>query len=377
MTRISRVEIIGGGPAGLYTAILLRRLLPSIEVRVTEQNPQGATFGFGVVFSDQALEFLKKDDPETHALVTPQMERWTNMTLNLPGDRIVIDGVGFTSIGRLALIEILRERAESLGASIEMERRVESLDEVDADLVVGADGLNSLVRQSLESEFCPSIEYLNNHFAWFGADRPFDTLTQTFVRTDKGALNAHHYRYNPGMSTFLVECDDATFQRYGFASMDERESVAVSQEVFADVLEGASLITNRSNWRQFPKLWCEKWTSGRYALMGDAVHTAHYSIGSGTRLAMEDAIALSRALAAHDDLEAAFAAYQSERAPIARKIFNAANTSAHWYENYAERMSLPPLEFAYEYINRSGRMDLERLRRTAPNFMKRYESQGG
>lgn len=373
MKRFFKVEIVGGGPAGLYTAILLRRLMPNVHVRVTEQNPQGATFGFGVVFSEQALQFLQADDPETYDLVTPLMERWTNMTLNLPKGSVMLDGVGFTAVGRLTLIEILQRRALSLGVEIEFDHRIESVDELDADLVVGADGLNSIVRQNLEHEFQPSIDFFNNHFAWFGAERPFDTLTQTFVNTDKGALNAHHYRFDKHRSTFLVECNDDTWKRHGFGLLNEQESAALCQEIFADVLAGARLITNRSNWRRFPKLWCRNWTAGRYALVGDAVHTAHFSIGSGTRLAMEDAIALTRAMATQEDRDTAFSAYMAERAPIARKLFDAANASAEWYEDYATRMSLPPLEFAYEYLNRSGRMDPDRLRKSVPLFMKMYD----
>ncbi|MEJ2626396.1 MAG: monooxygenase, partial [Pseudolabrys sp.] len=183
MASVSTVEILGGGPSGLYTAILLRRLMPQVRLRVTEQNPQGATFGFGVVFSDQALEFLKADDPETHALVIPHMERWRNMTLNLPDGQVTLDGVGFTAIGRLELIAILRQRAEALGVEIRFNHPVTSLDELDADLIVGADGLNSLVRRSFEDKFQPTIETFENHFAWFGTERSFDTLTQTFIKT--------------------------------------------------------------------------------------------------------------------------------------------------------------------------------------------------
>lgn len=374
MRGLSKVEVLGGGPAGLYTAILFRRLLPHVRVRVSEQNPEGATFGFGVVFSDQALDFLKADDPDIHDLVTPHMERWRNMTLNLPGGQVLLDGVGFSAIGRLELIEILRRHAASLGVEMRYSYRVDALDELDADLIVGADGLNSLVRASLADAFEPRLEHFDNHFAWFGTPRPFDTLTQSFVRSAKGSLNAHHYRFAPDRSTFIVECDAATFRAHGFAEMDEEESARVCGEIFAEVLEGAPLITNRSMWRQFPRLWCRNWVAGRHVLLGDAVHTAHFSIGSGTRLAMEDAIALVRALAAQDDVDAALAAYQRDRQPIARKIVDAANTSAGWYESFAAKMDLPPLDFAFDYMTRSGRVDMDRLRSIAPQFMARYEA---
>ena len=375
MGKLSTVEILGGGPAGLYTAILLHRRMPGVRVRVTEQNPVGATFGFGVVFSDKALDFLKADDSHIYDLITPQMERWQNMALNLPEDQVILDGVGFSAIGRLELIEILRRHAASLGIEMRFSHTITDLEELDADLVVGADGLNSLVRQSLEDQFEPTIGHFSNHFAWFGTDRTFDTLSQTFVKTEQGSLNAHHYRYSPDKSTFIVECDHETFEAYNFANLSEEESARHCEEIFKDVLEGASLITNKSMWRQFPRLWCKNWVAGRYALMGDAVHTAHFSIGSGTRLAMEDAIALVDALATFDDMDEALASYQNNRPPIARKIVDAANTSATWYEDFGQKMALKPVDFAYDYITRSGRVDQERLRVIAPEFARRYEAE--
>ncbi len=373
MAKLSSVAILGGGPAGLYTAILLRRRLPDVQVQVFEQNPQGATFGFGVVFSDQALAFLKSADPEIHDLLTPHMETWQNMTLQLPTDSVVLDGVGFSAVGRLELIEILRRRAEALGVEISFSHLVTSLDQIDADVVVGADGLNSLVRRTFEADFAPQLDYFSNHFAWFGADRPFDTLTQSFVPTENGPLNAHHYRFAPDRSTFIVECEAKTFDAYGFADMAEADSATLCQTIFADVLDGAKLITNKSVWRRFPRLWCDRWVSGRHVIIGDAAHTAHFSIGSGTRLALEDCIALVDALAADCDIDAALASFQRDRLPIAQKIVEAANTSATWYDSFGDKMALQPLDFAYDYITRSGRVDQNRLRKMAPNFAGRYE----
>ncbi len=373
MSTLSSVAILGGGPAGLYTAILLRRKMPGVRVQVFEQNPEGATFGFGVVFSDQALEFLKAADPDIHDLLIPQMEQWQSMTLNLPRDRVVLDGVGFSAVGRLELIEILRKQAQASGVEITFGMPIDRLDMLTADLVIGADGVNSLVRRSLSDQFKPSLDHFGNHFAWFGSDRPFDTLTQSFITTDKGPLNAHHYRFSPERSTFIVECEGKTFRNYGFADMSEADSAALCQTLFANVLQGASLITNKSVWRQFPKLWCENWVAGRHVIIGDAAHTAHFSIGSGTRLALEDCIALVEALATHDDVDAGLATFQRDRLPIAKKIVDAANTSATWYDSFGEKMALEPVDFAYDYITRSGRIDMERLRKIAPEFAARYE----
>jgi len=370
-----RVAIVGAGPAGLYLAYLLKRRDRSADVRVFEQNPAGATFGFGVVFSDRALEFLREDDPETCDAIAPAMESWSDITLDLEGRVVPIDGVGFSAVGRLELLRLLQKRVESVGIAVQYERAVGSLDELaGVDLVVGADGVNSLVRRAHEKELGASVGHLTNKFAWYGTTRRFETLTQTFRRNTDGAFNAHHYRYSPRMSTFIVETDAATWQRAGFASMDETATKAYLERVFADVLSGRGLVSNKSVWRNFPKVTNARWSAGKAVLLGDALHTAHFSIGSGTRLAMEDAIALARAIGTHPaDAGAAARAYEAARRPILDKLTAAANSSAEWYERFAERMKLAPLEFAMSYITRSGRVDLERLRAVSPLFVAAYE----
>lgn len=242
------MEIIGAGPAGLCASILLKNLSPRIDVRVTEQNPAHATFGFGVVFSDQALDFLQVGDPETHALIAPQMERWRDMRVSLHGETITLDGIGFSAIGRVRLLELLQSRARELGVEMHFGQRLESLQGIEhaADLIIGADGLNSLVRRSHEASFSPTLESFGNHFAWFGTPRAFDKLTQTFIRGPHGEINAHHYRYAPNLSTFIVECDAASFEAYDFAAMDEQHSAETCRVLFADTLEGAPLLTNKS-----------------------------------------------------------------------------------------------------------------------------------
>jgi 2-polyprenyl-6-methoxyphenol hydroxylase-like FAD-dependent oxidoreductase len=369
-----RIAILGAGPAGLYLSYLIKRRDAAADVTVIEQNAPDATFGFGVVFSERALEFLREDDAATYQAIVPHMESWSDMTLSLRGERVVIDGIGFAAIGRLRLLQLLQARAASVGVAPLYRRTVQSLGEFDGfDLVVGADGVNSLVRRSLARELGSSVRLLSNRFAWFGTTQRFDTLTQTFVETEQGAFNAHHYRYAPAMSTFIVEMHEQTFARMDFAALDENASRSVCERLFADALGGRPLISNNSIWRQFPLVHNERWSHGKYVLLGDALHTAHFSIGSGTRLAMEDAIALDRALAAYAALPAALAAYEAARRPILEKLVAGANGSADWYEHFGEHMRFAPVDFAMSYITRSGRIDLERLRKLSPKFVARYE----
>lgn len=371
-----KVLIAGAGPAGLYLAYLLKRQRPDVALRVVEQNPPDSTFGFGVVFSDRALEFLRDDDPDTCELVAPAMQQWNDLVVHHRGEAIVIDGIGFSAIGRLQLLQLLQRRLAGAGVVPEYRRSLADAGELRGyDLVVAADGVNSFVRRGRESEFGTRIGHLANRFVWYGTTRRFDTLSQTFVRTEAGTFNAHHYRYAPEMSTFIVECDPATWERAGFAAMDEAATKACCERVFAATLDGHPLVSNRSIWRNFPRVWNERWFVGNTVLVGDALRTAHFSIGSGTRLAFEDAIALARSLREHPRaLADALAAFEAARKPVVRKLVAAADASADWYERFPEHMRLEPWEFAWQYLQRSGRVDLERLRRVSPRFAAGYEA---
>jgi 2-polyprenyl-6-methoxyphenol hydroxylase-like FAD-dependent oxidoreductase len=358
-----KVLVSGAGPAGLYFSFLVKRRNPSWQVRVLEQNAAGSTFGFGVVFSDRALEFLRADDPQTYELITPAMESWTDITVVHRGTPVVVDGIGFAAIGRLRLLALLRQRAASVGVAPEYERSISSRDLEGQDLVVAADGVNSFVRRC--ADFGTTVEHLSNRFAWYGTPRIYETLTQTFVENEHGTFNAHHYRHSPTMSTFVVECDAATWQRAGFAAMEERATQAYLEQVFA-----TPLVSNKSVWRQFPNVRNTRWVVDNCVLIGDAQRTAHFSIGSGTRLAMEDAIALDKALSEHREVEDGLRAFETARRPIVEKLVAAADASGQWYERFPEHMRLAPREFAWSYIQRSGRIDPERLRRIAPRFVE-------
>jgi 2-polyprenyl-6-methoxyphenol hydroxylase-like FAD-dependent oxidoreductase len=370
-----RIAVIGGGPGGLYFAYLWKRRHPQARLELFEQNAAGATWGFGVVFSEQALEFLRADDPDTVDAIAPRMESWKNITLNLRGESVEIDGIGFSSIGRLELLQILQARARDAGVAARYETTVQTLDQFRGyDLIVAADGLNSLVRRNFEGDFGFSISYSSNKFAWYGTTKTFATLSQSFVETELGAFNAHHYRYSPHMSTFLVECDRATWHAYGFADKTIEESKSICEQVFAKVLDGYPLLSNKSLWRNFPWVWNAHWSHQNMVLIGDALHSAHFSIGSGTRLAIEDAIALVKALEAEADIPRALARYEAERKPVVKKLVTAARESADWYENFPAHIKLDLMDFAYSYVTRSGRIDDTRLRTMSPNFMARYEA---
>jgi 2-polyprenyl-6-methoxyphenol hydroxylase-like FAD-dependent oxidoreductase len=370
-----RIAVIGGGPGGLYFAYLWKKRHPDANIDLFEQNAAGATWGFGVVFSEQALEFLRTDDPDTVDAITPRMESWNNITLNLRGESVEIDGVGFSSIGRLDLLGILQQRVRSVGVIPRYDTLIQSVEQLTGyDLIVAADGLNSLIRRSFEDDFGTSLSYSANKFAWYGTTKRFETLSQNFVETDRGAFNAHHYRYSPDMSTFLVECDLATWQRYGFADKTIEQSQAICEQVFASTLEGHRLVSNKSLWRNFPWIWNAHWSFKNMVLVGDALHSAHFSIGSGTRLAIEDAIALTKALEAEQTISAGLQRYQAELQPIVKKLVTAARTSADWYEKFSDHMKLGLMDFAYSYITRSGRIDDARLRAMSPGFMARYEA---
>ena len=364
-----KILIAGAGPAGLYLAYLVKRQLPGWEIRIVEQNPRDSTFGFGVVFSERALEFLRADDPQTYDRITPAMEAWTDITVVHRGTPVVIDGIGFSAIGRLKFLQLLRVQLETAGVSPEYGVVFGEGENLRAfDLVVAADGANSTMRKS--ADFGTTITPLSNKFAWFGTTRVFETLTQTFVQNEAGTFNAHHYRHSPSMSTFVFECDAATWARAGFERMDEAQALQYCERVFADALQGHRLVSNKSVWRNFPNVRNRHWSRGNAVLIGDAQRTAHFSIGSGTRLAMEDAIALAKALSDFKhDIPGALAAFEAARRPIVEKLVAAADASAGWYERFPEHMKLAPREFAWSYIQRSGRIDPEKLRKIAPRFV--------
>ena len=372
-----RIEVAGAGPAGLLFAWLVKRRNPAWEVRVVEQNPHDATFGFGVVFSQGALAFLERDAPELHRMLGERMESWPMQRIVHRGEKVDIDGNGFSAIGRLELLQLLQPLCRAAGVELRFRQAVGSPEELkDADLVVAADGVNSVFRRASESAFGTRTEWLSNRFAWYGVELPFECLTLTFRGNGDGAFVAHHYRYSPAMSTFLVECDEETWRKAALDSRSDDESRRYCEGVFAEDLKGKPLISNKSVWRQFPLLSNARWREGKVVLIGDALRTMHFSIGSGTRAAFEDAIALDRALAeAGEDVPRALALFEQVRRPVVEKLHAAANQSSYWYEKFPEKMArFDALGLAYDYMTRSGRLGDERLEKMAPEFMRRVRA---
>ena len=364
-----KVSVVGAGPAGLFFSLLLKRKRPDAEITVVEQNARDATFGFGVVFSRGALEFLARDEPQMHARLSAAMESWPMQRIVHRDVAVDIDGNGFSALGRLALLRILQRECEAAGVRLVFNQALQEAP--GADLVVGADGVNSVVRKQFESRFKPRIDQLTNKFVWYGTRQPFECLTLTFRENEDGAWVAHHYRYSPEMSTFIVECDRATWRRAGLDRKSDEESRAYCERVFAKDLGGHPLVSNKSIWRNFPLLSNERYSFENRVLIGDALRTGHFSIGSGTRLAFDDAIALAKAFeGAPSPVEKCLETFEEQRRPIVEKIVAAANRSSYWYETFPERMKQEPWRLAYDYMTRSGRMTDERLAAEAPGFFE-------
>jgi 2-polyprenyl-6-methoxyphenol hydroxylase-like FAD-dependent oxidoreductase len=371
-----KIDIIGAGPAGLYFAYLMKQSHPDWRVRVFEQNPSDVTFGFGVVLSERALSFVAQGDESAVGRLIPQMQRWNEQHICVHGQRIVIDGSGYSAISRIALLNAFQTLCREQGVELIFGERVEQFAQRECDVLVGADGANSLIRERYAQAFQTEHVELSNYFAWYGVQRPYDAHTLTFLEHEGGAFCGHHYRYEPSMSTFVAEVDGATWQRCGFEAMsDEQRQVYVAQ-VFAQTLGGLPLISNKSNWRRWHLVKNHRWHHENIVLIGDALRTAHPSIGSGTRLAFEDAIALWQAFEEQgSDIGAAFALYEQRRRPIRDKLNRAAELSIAWYEDMAAKMRMQPYDFAYDYMLRTGIMTPQRLAQECPQFYERYQLQ--
>lgn len=372
-----KIRILGAGPAGLYFAALMKQHDPSHDISIYDRSPRNATWGFGVVFSDRALEFLRSDDEALYQYLNPHLENWRDITIAHNDTVIPIAGNGFASIGRLELLSLLYAYVEKLGVKLHFETEVTQLSQMgEADLYVGANGAFSWIRSENEAKFGTTTDWRSNRFIWYGTTKAFNSLTLTFRETDKGVFCAHHYRYQPDCSTFVVEIEDATWKRAGFESMSPEDTVKYCERVFANDLDGHPIISNSSHWRQFPAVWNERWSFDNVVLLGDALRTAHFSIGSGTRLAMEDSVALFKAFRelGTQDVRAALAHYQESRLPPMKKIWDAANASIRWYEQMGKLVpELSPVEFAYSYMTRTGRVNHAEIKRRDPMLAAAYE----
>jgi anthraniloyl-CoA monooxygenase len=369
------IVCIGGGPGSLYFAVLMKKADPKHRVRVIERNRPDDTFGFGVVFSDATMAGIAEADSDAYRHIAEHLVHWDDIDVHYRGQVLRSTGHGFSGMSRHTLLRVLQEQAAAAGVALQFESEVQSLAPfADADLVVGGDGANSTVRRLLEGRVETTIDVRPNRFVWLGTTKPFPAFTFYFTRNEHGLWRVHAYQYEPGRSTFIVECRDETWKAAGLDRASERDTSAFLEALFAQELDGHRLVANRSIWRQFPTIRTEPWSSERVVLIGDAAHTAHFSVGSGTRMAMEDAVALRSALVAMPgDIPLALGTFERKRRPQVESLQRAAQASLEWFEETERYVCQSPLQFAFTLLTRSLRITHEDLRTRDPEFLARVD----
>jgi anthraniloyl-CoA monooxygenase len=373
-----RIVTVGGGPAGLYFSLLMKKADPTHEVTVLERNPPDATYGWGVVFSEETLGALRDADMPTYDEINDSFAKWNAIDIRYRGQTIRSRGHAFSAISRKRLLDVLQRRCRQLGVELRFLTEVapgsELADPSSADLVVGADGVNSLLRTQHAEALRPSLDVHRTKFIWFGTDLVFRAFTFIFRQNEHGLFQVHAYPFDAATSTFIVECPEETWRGAGLDQADEEESIAYCQKLFAEDLGGRSLMSNRSLWVSFATVRNQTWHDGNMVLLGDAAHTAHFTIGSGTKLAMEDAVALAQSLARRRDLEAALTDFELERQPLVERFQQAALESSSYFENVNRYATFEPVQFAFNLLTRSGRITHLELEKRDPRFVAAVDS---
>ena len=364
-----KIVILGGGPAGLYSALLIKKANPSHNITIIERNAADVTYGWGVVFSDRTLASFQRADNKTYEQITSHFVIWDAIDVYYRGEKIRCGGHVIASISRKRLLNILQSRCHELGIPLKFGYEINDLVELAGyDLLIAADGINSVVRKTYESSFKPSLEFGKARYIWLGADKVLDAFTFIFGENEHGLFQVHAYPFSGTTSTFIVECDEATWLNAGLDKADEEQSLAYCQHLLVDNLNGAALLSNNSKWISFPTLKTQHWHHQHMVLIGDSAHTAHFSIGSGTKLAMEDAIALASALEQYQELETALNEYELERKPVVEVFQKAARESQTYFETLKRYLALDPVQFTFHLLTRSGRITYDDLRLRDPHF---------
>lgn len=376
-----RIKVIGGGPGGLYFALLTKKAKPNWDIEVIEQNRDDDTFGFGVVFSDDTLDEFLSHDPPSYERIRDKFAYWDDVAIHYKGNEVRCGGNGFCGLSRMTLLQLLHARCREVGVGLTFSRRIdpEEIEQLcsSADIVVAADGINSLIRDHYKEHFKPAVSVKANRFCWMGSTRPMGEFNYFFKQTPHGIICAHTYQYEKGKSTWVFEMDEACWQGHGFTETDEEDSRAKLEALYKDELEGHPLLLNRSFWRRFPRIFCENWNHKNIVLLGDAKASAHFSIGSGTKLAMECAIGLSNAVVKHaaSDVKAAFAAYDAARRVPCQVVQHNADVSLAWFEHMKRSFDMEPMQFAMVVMCRAKTITYDNLLVRDPGFVAKADSE--